>query len=1143
MLIYKTLRVMPLMLICGLVLFSGAPFATGQGQKKKRPDDKAQPKQEVVENKAPENFSMPKEWAKTFQWRSLGPASMSGRITAISVYEKDPTLWYVATASGGLLKTVNNGNTFTHLFDRENSISIGDVCVSQSNPNIVWVGTGEANPRNSVSMGDGIYKSVDGGKTWKNMGLKTSFQIGRVIIHPTNPEVVYVGALGRLYGSGGERGLFKTTDGGDTWKRIHYIDEKTGVIDMVMHPNDPETLMVATWERMRDGFDSWPGEVKKPDGYDGYDPIEKWGKGSGIFKTTDGGGNWKKITSGLPSGRMGRIGLSWHVKNPAILYSIIDTENICKGLAPISTWFGATAMDRDGNVEVYQIQKDSPVEKAGMKKGDILVRAGGKPVSKYADVIETIRPMKAGDKLKLAVRRQDGETELEVSLVNRPGQNRAPSTPGGPRQAPSDAYMGILGENGEGGAKLTQIFNGGPAEKAGLEPGDLVTRMDDKKIETYNDLVDVLRPKKPEENLLVGIVRKGKVMEVKVTLAPRPGAPSKNRPNAFTLGGQNHNIQEWQGGDGNEFGGVYRSEDGGESWIRVNSLNPRPMYFSCIRVDPMDDSKVYVMGVNQHASADGGKTFNDNFGRNVHADGHALWISKSNGRHMVTGSDGGVYQTYDAGENWDHLNHVAIGQFYHVDISPTLPYYVAGGLQDNGSWHGPGLSMSGGIINEDYISVAGGDGFVCRFDPFDRELVYFTTQNGNMGRRNLKTGNISPIRPGKPPTQDSFRFNWNTPYFLSRHNSKIFYAGSQYVMRSVNRGDDLRVISPDLTMTKRGSMSAMCESPRNPDILWAGTDDGGLWVTRNGGKDWVNVTKNLGLETPKWVSMIDASRFADGRAYVSLDAHRSNDDACHVFMTEDFGATFKRIQSPVLTGWARCVREDSKNQNLLYCGTEFGFFASLDRGLSWFSLCTNLPRVAVHEVAQHPILDEIVVATHGRSLWSLDVSTLRQLTPDSLKDKPVLYKPSTVIRWQPQPRHGGTNRRFMGSNPPAGASISYSLPKKTSNVELKLMDVEGNIIRTLKGPTDAGLHRVAWDLVQNASQGKNAQRGRPMAGSPPPGRPVSSGIYKLLLVVDGSEFASTIRIENDPNAPPPMMGEEENILGNWSVERLPRYPD
>ena len=1216
------------------------PAAPSEGTASAKDGAKDNPKQVA---KGPAPVVLPADWTKSLKWRELGPATMSGRITAISVHPKDPTLWYVATASGGLLKTVNNGNTFEHLFDKESTISIGDVCVAPSDPNLVWIGTGEANPRNSVSMGDGVYKSTDGGKTWKNMGLKSSFQIGKVIVHPTNPDIVYVGALGRLYGPGGDRGVFKTTDGGKTWNRIHFIDDKTGVIDMVMHPTEPDTLLVATWDRMRDGFDSWPGEVKIPDGYDGYDPIPKWGPNSAIFKTSDGGTSWKKITAGIPSGKLGRIGLTWHEKNPNILYSIIDTENIGKGLPPITTYLGANGRDLPGKVEIIQVIKDSPAGKAGILKGDHLLAIGEKQITKFADLIEDLRPRKSGDKITLKIRRGAEEKTIEIALAGRPGAapQGGPGGPGGggrggpgggARPAPIDAYAGIFGQDGEGAAKITQVTDGGPAEKADLEVGDLITSVDGKKIASYAEFTESLRPKKPEDKVKLSITRGEKKLEVEVTLETRPGAPDKKRPNTGQLGGQNQNIQDMQGGNGHEFGGVYRSEDGGESWIRVNSLNPRPMYFSSIKVDPMDDTKVYVMGVSQHASTDGGATFNDTFGRNVHADGHALWISKTNGRHMVTGGDGGVYQTYDAGANWDHLNHVAIGQFYHVDISPEIPYRVAGGLQDNGSWALPGLSQKGGVINEDVISLGGGDGYTCRFDPNDPDIAYYTSQNGGMARRNLKTGSLTPIRPVKPKGQkDSFRFNWNTPYFLSKHNSKVFYAGSQFVMRSFNRGDDLRAISPELTVTKRGSMSTMSESPRNPDIFWAGTDDGALWVTKNGGRDWTNVTANLGLGQPKWVSMVEASKYADGRAYVTLDAHRSNDDASYVFVTEDFGATFKRIESPAITGWVRSVREDIKNENLLYCGTEFGFVATLDRGTNWFSLNTNLPKVAVHEIAQHPILSEIVVATHGRSLWALEVGALRQLGAESLKDQAKLYKPSTAIRWQPQPRHGGTNRKFVATNPPTGAQIAYSLPKKAESVEVRVYDVEGNNIRTVRGGVEPGLNIVAWDLLQNTQNapgrrpeggpGMGAGAGRrpggaasaatppaapatvpappapgtppvqgtptvPAAGSPPaappapgaapvappgtgqrppgggqgrqgggrgaggagaggftPGRAVLPGTYKVVLVVDGKELVTTVRVENDPSAPPPPLTGEENAQGDWSLPRLPKYPD
>ena len=275
--------------------------------------------------------AIPADWVKALKWRSIGPAGMGGRITAISVYEADPTIYWVATASGGLLKTENNGVTFEHQFDHETTVSIGDVCVAPSNQNIVWVGTGENNPRNSVSYGDGVYKSTDGGKTWKNMGLKKTFQIGRIVVHPKNPDIVYVGALGRLYGPNEERGLFKTTDGGKTWKKILYIDDKTGVIDIAMHPTDPETLLIATWERQRDGFDSHRGEPPLQDGYDAYDPIKKWGPGSGIYKTTDGGKTWKKLTKGLPTSHFGRIGLDYYRKDPNVVFAIVDCAKIGMG--------------------------------------------------------------------------------------------------------------------------------------------------------------------------------------------------------------------------------------------------------------------------------------------------------------------------------------------------------------------------------------------------------------------------------------------------------------------------------------------------------------------------------------------------------------------------------------------------------------------------------------------------------------------------------------------------------------------------------------------------------------------------------------------------------------------------------------------
>jgi S1-C subfamily serine protease/photosystem II stability/assembly factor-like uncharacterized protein len=786
----------------------------------------------VATTKAAEDgkIELDPQWIKSLNWRSIGPANMGGRITDIAVAANDPSLWYVATASGGLLKTINHGVTLEHQFDHEATVSIGAVAVAPSDANIVWVGTGEANPRNSVSYGDGMYVSSDGGKTWQNKGLKKTFQISRVLIHPKDPKTVYVGAAGRLYGPNEDRGVFKTTDGGKTWDKVLYVDDKTGVIDMIMHPTEPDTLIAALWDKQRDGFDSWPGnEVAKPDGVDGYDPIRKWGPGGGLFRTTDGGKNWKKLKDGLPTSNTGRIGLDWYRKDPKFVYAIIDCEDIGKGPQPLTAYLGAVGADIGGEAKITQILPGSPAEKAGLAVGDVITAVGDKEVSGFDQVLDILREKKVRDKVSLKVARGSEDKSFEAVLTARPGQGGQGAT-GGPAGSrvwlgvtgedragkatltqiiadgpaakaglkegdaviaaegkeirdynqlieairekeagdkinlkisrgsetlevavtvddrpgpaapppPSDIYMGIQGEDGpQGGARLTQITEDGPAAKAGLEQGDIVQAIDGQKLANYDALTEAIRTRKAGDKIKVSILRATETKEIEVTLDYRPGGPSRTRPYTYSYFGQTPNIQDQQGASGYKYGGVYRSSDGGQSWERINSLNTRPMYFSVIKVDPSDSNHLYVLGVAQFQSHDGGLTFTNDFGRGVHADGHALWIDPRDGRHMVVGVDGGFYSTYDRGRNWDHINTTAIGQFYHVAISPKQPYWVVGGLQDNGSWGGPAISKNGGALNEDWLSIAGGDGFVCRVDPNDPDLVYFESQNGNIGRRHL----------------------------------------------------------------------------------------------------------------------------------------------------------------------------------------------------------------------------------------------------------------------------------------------------------------------------------------------------------------------------------------------------------------------
>ncbi|MGH7224076.1 MAG: PDZ domain-containing protein, partial [Gemmataceae bacterium] len=657
------------------------------------------------------------------------------------------------------------------------------------------------------SYGDGVYKSIDGGKTWKNMGLKKSFQIGRIIVHPKNPDIVYVGALGRLYGPNEERGLFKTTDGGKTWRKILYVDDKTGVIDMRMHPTEPETLLVATWERMRDGFDSHRGEPALQDGYDAYDPIKKWGPGGAIYKTTDGFKTFRKLTKGLPTCPLGRIGLDYSRKNPNVVFAIVDCAKIGMGTPPSQIYLGVAGENVTGGAKLTQITPDSPATKAGLKVGDIIKALNKKPISKYEELAEQIRAHKVGDKLTLTIQRGKETRDIVVTLGRRPIQS-GPGGGGGRRQ---QLPLDFRGKDAPGGVRVESVFPQGESEKAGLKVGDILQKIDKTDVKTFQQVVELFRAHNPGDKVTVKVLRGKESKELSVTVVRRPSPRQANprRPYSFQYGGQRANVQDQQGPNSHEYGGVYKSSDGGESWSRINSINPRPMYFSQIRVDPTDEKYVYVLGVSMYHSEDGGKTFKIDNGP-YHPDQHAMWIDPRDGRHMLVGTDGGYYVTYDRMGNWEHLNNMAIGQFYHVAIDSKAPYRVYGGLQDNGSWGGPSHALDGrGPINEDWIETGGGDGFVCRVDEQDPDLVYIESQDGSMRRRNLRTGELSVIRPRNARGRSAYRFNWNTPFLLSSHNSQIFYGGGNYVFRSVKKGSDLEVISPEISRTGRGTASAL----------------------------------------------------------------------------------------------------------------------------------------------------------------------------------------------------------------------------------------------------------------------------------------------------------------------------------------------
>ncbi|MDH3590860.1 MAG: PDZ domain-containing protein, partial [Planctomycetota bacterium] len=1056
-------------------------------------------------------------WLDKLQWRSIGPANMGGRITALAVHPTDRSTWWAATAAGGLLKTINNGITFVHQFDKEATVSIGDFAVAPSNPNVLYIGTGEANPRNSVSWGDGVYKSTDGGKTWKNVGLKKSFQVGQIAIHPKDENVVYVGAMGRCWGPNEERGLFKTTDGGKTWKKILYINERTGVIDVQMNPKDPNTLLVATWERQRDGFDT-------------NHPALKWGPGSALWKTTDGGKSFKKLSKGLPSCQIGRIGLDYFKGDPNVVLMVLESERIGKE-PPNSPYMGITGTNAEVGAKLTTIVKDGPSEKAGLKVNDIVLKVGATPVHSYNDMLRAVRQHVAGDTVKLEISRARKPLTIELKLASRPKPKPQPNAAGG---------------------------TGAAAPRRG------------------------------------------------------PRGRAARSPFAAMLNGQRANMHDQQGNEGHEYGGVYKSEDGGETWKRINSVNPRPMYFSEIRVDPNDAKNLWVLGVRLWRSKDGGATFTPDGGRGVHPDHHALWIDPTDSRHMINGNDGGIYVSYDKCANWDHLNHVAIGQFYHVGIGPRRDYRVYGGLQDNGSWGGPSRVRHGsGPTNTDWARIGGGDGFLCRVDPNDPDRIYFESQNGAIGRRHLRTAERVGFRP-RGTRETRYRFNWRTPFILSTHNTKIYYTTGNRVFRSLDRGNGLKAISPDITATERGSGTALAESHFDANVLYVGSDDGGLFMTKDGGYNWINLfgedpkpetkkkdapgaivrTKKetkadpvkadptkadpvkagkndpeakpangddakpkadpaaarraerirtmmarfdengdgalqvdewpqgaagplarfdtnkdkvidlkemtAGMATMqgrrggrrgargarrggaaradganadakaekapddgskpirhwlperRWVNHLEASRYKAGRAYVVFDGHRSDDDRPHVYATENYGQTWRPLHGklPASAGTTRVLKEDLQNENLLYLGTEFGAWASLDRGATWMSLNTNLPTVAVHGFALHPTVPEIVAATHGRSLWVLDVTALRQMSKEVMDKDVHLFAPASAVIWRPDLGRGSA-RSFRGRNANSGIALYYALKTKQADLAMRVMDATGEVIRDL----------------------------------------------------------------------------------------------
>ncbi|MEQ1675118.1 MAG: hypothetical protein ABL876_00375 [Chitinophagaceae bacterium] len=903
---------------------------------------------------------------KNWKPRNIGPAGMSGRITAIDAIVSNPNTVYVGAASGGVWKTENSGQTWTPVFDEQPTQNIGAIAIQQSNPSVVWVGTGEGNPRNSLNLGAGIYRSPDAGKTWKKMGLDKTVCIHRIVIDPTNGNTIYAAAIGNPYAEHNDRGVFKSTDGGDTWNKILYVNDTTGCADLIIDPSNPNKLIAAMWQFRRTPWNLTSG-----------------GSGSGLYITVDGGKNWQKLSKedGLPEGQLGRIGIAFARSMPSRVYAKVEA--------------------------------------------------------------------------------------------------------------------------------------------------------------------------------------------------------TKN--------------------------GLYKSDDGGFKWTLVNSnpdqITDRPFYYQEIYVDPKNENRIYDVHSTITFSEDGGKSFSTMIPYSgIHPDHHAWWINPEDPNLIIEGNDGGIGISRDRGKNWVFDEKIPVGQFYHINVDNEMPYNVMGGMQDNGSWLGPGYTWSnGGIRNYYWSNVGGGDGFDVMSDPEDASWVYSMSQGGNVGRRNWKTGEGWFIKPPALDPNQMLRFNWNSAIAQDPFDKKTIYFGSQFVHKSTDKGVNWETISTDLSMndTTRikafqntggltmditgaetyGTILTIAPSAKENGTIWAGTDDGNVQLTRDGGKTWTNFRgKIAGLPTGCWIPQIVASRHNAGEAFVVANDYRRGDSKTYFFRTTDYGKTWSRMADEnKVRGYALCMIQDPSEPNLIFLGTEHGLWVSLDNGVTYEQWKNGYPSVSTYDLAIQEREADLVIATFGRALWILDdIRPLRKLAaakgqsltapvtlfpaPDAVQAQ---YKAAPGYEWSTYGLYDGENRRrgaavsFFINKPKAAADTATKQPSaapaapqpaataapqgggggrggggrfggggaggRGDSAMVRIFNSNNELIRTLRWSIDSGFNRQYWGMEEKGVRQPGTPKPLPGANEPG-GFQVLPGTYKLVMTYARASDSTFITVKDDPR-----MGNRNDI--------------
>lgn len=833
--------------------------------------------------------------------RQIGPATMSGRISAIDAVVTDPNVVYVGSAGGGIWKSKNAGTTFKSIFDKYNQC-IGCITIDQKHPDTVWVGTGEVWTRNSVSVGDGIYRSIDGGEKWRNMGLKDTERIARIIIDPDDPNTLYVAALGHLWNGNEDRGVYKTTDGGKNWEKILYVDENTGCADLTMDPENPDVLFAAMWDFRRKPYFFISG-----------------GQGSGLYKSTDAGKTWIKIEKPFPKGTIGRIAVAFSPVDPNIVWAVVESEKT----------------------------------------------------------------------------------------------------------------------------------------------------------------------------------------------------------------------------------GLFKSYDKGNSWELLTQspqISARPFYFALLVPDPVDTNRLYKPGFTLRVSDDGGETFSVPFvgGGRIHSDLHALWINPADNKFMYCGTDGGLYISHDRGNTWKFCRNLPISTFYHVAVDDRKPYWVYGGLQDNGSWMAPSKDHSG-IHNSNWNYIGYGDGFNAFRDNSDPNILYFQSQGGNIQKRFEDTWETKDIKPYADEDVEELRFNWDTPLVQSE-NCNTLYVGAQYLYKSNDAGDSWTRISPDLTTNnpeklqqeETGGLTidnstaenhctifTISESSLDENVIWVGTDDGNLQVTKDGGKNWENVAVNIpDLPHATWCSSIETGKFNKGVAYVTFDGHKQGDKNPYIFATNDYGKSWKNLVTKDIPIYCHVIREDTQNPELLFLGTEYGLFVSIDKGDSWVPFTGNVPKVSIRDMVIQERESDLILATHGRGIIIIDdLTPIRQLNQELIEKDFAFLETKPYKIWQNGFKLKTTgDDSYIGNNPTNSLNITYYLKKRHifGDMYIEVYDLEGEKLKSLTAGIRKGVNMVPWYMRMKPPKVPVSAQ---FLGQAVIGPAYPPGEYKIKVVKNDDIYETIVKVIYDPDSP------------------------